>query len=504
MTVLLWQGSKLQAKYKFEASESSMTQLSDYLEESKEIPASIIIDVLEEEVTLTTIPHVAPHERKFLIDRAKTRLHRSTEFCTANVIGRDDNARRDDRLLVCGLTSDRVLLKWLDLFNQKNVRLKGIYSLPLISGNLLKYLGINKGLTLMVSRQSRDFIRQSIFKDGKLLYSRNIPSSQEFNIETVSSDLKKTKKYLENQRLVKTDDSINVIVLASDRFYQQLTGLDELLPEMNISYALHDELKKSLGIESDYLVGGQEIFSSLLLRSVTKNHYGRLEDLEKHKNKMRSDQYSLLSVAVAVIFVMMSVKLYLDIEVLDKGLEGIKDQVVNLKQENKKMTAVLSGLPAQAQKMKTFIENVNDVRATHETSIDKSMVSISHIFNAYSNISLQKMNWYLNADDYQSRQKNTGRSNKKKTKSKAGSHEQLIEITALIDLSSFGNEQAMKNVERFIASIGNIAWVKKAQIIKAPINTSSGNNMAGEISENKSSEAEFAFTVLVKGGDYAG
>ena len=192
MTALLWQGPHLISKYEFE--ENEISELAKYLDDSKNVVASIIVDALEEEISLTTIPHVNLNERRFLIDRTLTRLHRGAEFTTAAIIGRDDSKRRDDRLLVSGLTSSRVLTKWLDVLNQHEIVIKGIYSLPLITGNILKVLKIKKGLTLLVSRQSSNYIRQSIFKDGELFYSRNIPSSQDLNIESFSTDLQKTRK----------------------------------------------------------------------------------------------------------------------------------------------------------------------------------------------------------------------------------------------------------------------------------------------------------------------
>ncbi|MCK5334661.1 MAG: hypothetical protein KAQ67_00790, partial [Gammaproteobacteria bacterium] len=272
MTALLWQGPHLISKYEFE--ENEISELAKYLDDSKNVVASIIVDALEEEISLTTIPHVNLNERRFLIDRTLTRLHRGAEFTSAGIIGRDDSKRRDDRLLVSGLTSSRVLTKWLDVLNQHEIVIKGIYSLPLITGNILKVLKIKKGLTLLVSRQSSNYIRQSIFKDGELFYSRNIPSSQDLNIESFSTDLQKTRKYLENQKLLSTDDRVDVLVLVSERFYQQLKGLDELLPDMDIAYVQHASLQKTLAIKSEFNIAGREIFSSLLLGSMTKNHYG--------------------------------------------------------------------------------------------------------------------------------------------------------------------------------------------------------------------------------------
>ena len=503
MTVMLWQGPKLIAKYEFKQDEESLAKLSDYLEESCNIEASVIVDVLEEEVTLATIPHASPRDRKFLIERTKTRLFRSATFCTANIIGREDNPRRDDRLLVSGLTNDRVLLKWLDVFNSSGLLVKGIYSLPLISGHVLKMLGMKKGLTLLVSRQSRDFIRQSIFKDGKLFYSRNIPSSQNFNIETITADLEKTKKYLQNQKLLSMDDRINVVVLSSERFYQQLNGLDELLPDMDITYVKHESLQSSLDIKSDFKIGGKEIFSMLLLKSITKNHYGRAEDLVQYKNKSKNDVFNFMSVAVAVVFVMMSIKLYLDTEVLENNLNGLEEQVSSLKQQNNKMEKTIAALPVKVQKMKTFVDNMSDLDKASKVSIKVSLAQLSRVFQSYSNISLRAINWYLSSQlSNQRKRSNRSSRNKKVTPSKSSG--QRIEITAQVDLATLGNQQAKKAIDRFVASLSKVSSVKTVQLVNKPLNDSSKEKLSGEISDNKKKVAEFSLTVMLKESEYAG
>lgn len=504
MRALLWQGTKLIAKYEFEYNEASLAQLNDYLQESKNIEASIIVDVLEEEVTLTNIPHVGMRDRKFLIDRTKTRLFRSAKFCTANIVGRESNARRDDRLLVSGITSERVLLNWLEVFKKNSVIVKGVYSLPLISGNVLKLLGAKNGLTLLVSRQSKDFIRQSIFKDGKLFYSRNIPSSQNFNIKTVSGDLERTKKYLQNLKLLSIDDRINVIVLASDRFYRQLDGLDSLLPDMDLTYVKHEGLQRSLGIESDYNIGGREIFSMLLLKSAAKNHYGRNEDILLYKNKSRNKVFDFLSVSAAVVFVMMSIKLYLDADILDNNLHGLEEQIISLEQQNNKMEKVISRLPVKARQMKIFVDNMENLDDVKKSGIEASLIKLSQVFQAYSTISLQNIRWYINdkvSQPADTRNKKTRRSKKAAVSKSPG---QLIEITAHIDLSSLGNQQAKSIIDRFVASLGKVKTVKSVNLISRAIKDSSKDRMSGVISDKKKSFAEFSLTVMLTEDEYAG
>lgn len=497
MTAMLWQGSQLISKYEFD--ESEIPKLAEYLESSKDIVASIIVDVLEEEISLTTIPHVSPHERKFLIERTLTRLHRGVEFSTANIIGRESDMRRDDRLLISGMTSSHVLMKWLDIFNQHDLFIKGIYSLPLIAGSVLKVLKIKKGLTLLVSRQSKNFIRQSIFKDGKLFYSRNIPSSQNLEIETFSIDLQKTRKYLENQKLLKTDDRVDVLILASERFYKQLAGLDELLPDMDISYVQHSSLQKTLGIKSDSTISGREIFSSLLLGSFTKNHYGRVGDLLRYKNMIRDRLVNYSSVLVAVALIVLTSIFYIDIEVLDHKVEGVQEQLNILKAHNDRLESNLEKLPAKAKQMKLFVNNVSDVRTASQKNIKESLVVISQIFNAYENISLISLNWNLNEAEYKLTKKNSSRSQRGRVVANSNKNGHVVEIEAKVDLSELNNQNALRVVDNFIASLKKLETVSSVTINKQAIKASSKDKMRGTLSNKKDKQSELSLILYMEG-----
>jgi len=492
MTAMIWQGSHLISKYEFIERESA--EVAEYLEKSKDIVSSIIVDVLEEEITLTTIPHVKFHERKFLIDRALTRLHRGADFSTAKIVGREKNKRRDDRLLVSGMTSNQPLTSWLDLFNKHGVFIKGVYSLPLLTGNILKVLKVKKGLTLLVSRQSKKFIRQSIFKDGKLFYSRNIPASQNLDINSFASDLQKTKKYLENQKLLMTEDSVNVLIVSSERFYTQLTGLDELLPDMDIAYVQHNDLRKTLAIKSEFTVAGQEIFSSLLLGSLTENHYGRVADLERYKNKIRENRINYISVAVAFILIMVTSRFYIDIDVLGYKVEGIEEQISVLKRHNDRLENNLSKLPAKAQQMKVFVDNVSDVKQVAKNGMKTSMVAISQVFSAYKNISLLNVKWSINPAEHASNSnKRSGYKRQASSRATPGGH--VLELKVALDFSDLTNQNASRIVESFMGSLQGLKSVKTAIVTKKAIRASSSDHMRGEFSNNRKSQSELSLTL---------
>ncbi|MDH5516911.1 MAG: hypothetical protein OEY36_03700 [Gammaproteobacteria bacterium] len=504
MTVMLWRRDELIARYEFEAADTDQFALNDYLENSKEIPASIILDVLEEEVMLTTIPHVAPHERKFLIERKLARLKRSSSFSTSSIIGRDDSPRKDDRLLISSLTSDDALLKWLDIFNQHEVMIRGVYSLPLIASQVLKVLKLEKGLVLLVSRQSRDFIRQSIYKDGKIFYSRNIPSSQNLDLKTFSEDIKKTKKYLENQKLLVSGGAINVLVLASDNFFAQLKGVDELLPEMQFSFAKYNDLKRALGFISSYEVNGREIFASLLLNARVNNHYARKSDLQIYRKKQINSWLSISSIAVSVLLVMASFKLYLDTEIIKSRIIGLDSQLSELISENNRLSKDLSRLSVKPASMRLFVENINELKRASSGGVDKVMIKISGVFAAYPNIELKEIKWAINEADLK-QSKGINKTNRRgQTSSVSAKSRQAVVILASV-VTNKADKQALKAmVSNFIHAMEKLDAVDDVRLTKAVLNDNPSNGISGVISDKANDPADFSFVLTMKDESLAG
>jgi hypothetical protein len=313
-----------------------------------------------------------------------------------------------------------------------------------------------------------------------------------------SVDLQKTRKYLENQKLLSTDDSVDVLVLASDQFYEQLAGLDALLPDMNISYVKHESMKKKLGIKSEFTISGREIFSSLLLGAMTKNHYGRPIDLERYKKRIRDRWVNYSSVVAALVLIVVTSVFYIDIEVLDHKVEGIEEQLIILKEHNDRLESNLEKLPAKARKMKLFVDNVSDVKRVGDDGFRRSLVAISRVFNAYENISLLSLDWSVNEASYKSNTKKSSRLNKRRSSSSVSKGGHVVELEAKVDLSALSNQNSQRVVEGFVASLQRLTLVRSVIISKQAIRASSKDNMRGTLSDKKDKQAELSLILFME------
>ena len=214
----------------FEPDESGRSALQAWLARAPRTPVQLLVDVIEEEFHADRVPHVLGPERSQLYQRTATRHFRNTEFRYITCQGRDRTGRRDDRVLVAGLTHPVALKQWLDVIAAAEVPLKGVYSLPLVGESLLPALP-TKGAArvLLVSQQARGSLRQSYYENGCLRFSRQVPVRTESASEyagVVATEIGQIVRFLENQRFCELDGAIHVRILADPNEH---AGLREAL-----------------------------------------------------------------------------------------------------------------------------------------------------------------------------------------------------------------------------------------------------------------------------------
>jgi len=170
----IWQAGKLSSPQSFSNDSNGRENFSAFLKHHRE-PAYMLVDVIEEDFRLETVPHLSGSARKNLLLRKFEQFYRGTPFRQALQLQRQAEGRRDDEMLFSALTNPQRISPWLDTLLANRVPLIGIYSLPNISTPLLK--GIPSDHVLLLSWEKDAGLRQTYFNNKRLHFSRLIPFS---------------------------------------------------------------------------------------------------------------------------------------------------------------------------------------------------------------------------------------------------------------------------------------------------------------------------------------
>ena len=318
----------------FEPDEAGRRAFRAWLAAAPRTPVQLLLDVIEEEFHIDHVPHVIGRDRSELLKRTLQKHFRSTDFRYIERQGREAHGRRDDRLLVAGLTNPDILRVWTDLVADVGVPLKGIHSLPLVGERLLPRLGAGRSSrVLLVSQQVSSTLRQSYYEHGRLRFSRLAPGRYH-DVEGFATflrrELDQTLHFLETHRFRGQDAAVQVYILVSSDAYHALR--DHLSSSETVTCHLVplDRIAERVGMRGERPGAfADTLFAHLLLRQRRPaNHYG-LPRLRRHFFVQRI-RVAMQAAATAMLVAALAVALGVFVrgQVYEESVEAANERAV--------------------------------------------------------------------------------------------------------------------------------------------------------------------------------
>jgi len=308
VTVYHWGNGGLSDSFAFDADETGLAFFTRYMEESPDIPVYLLVDAIEEEFRVETIPHVRGSDRKALLQRRLTRAFRNTPYVYSELQDREPDGRRDDHILLAALTNPGLLAPWLEVFERVKVPVAGVYSVPLLSRLLLTSLKGTEGQFLLLTVQAASGLRQSCFIDGHLRASRlaKLPRiNPQDAAESIAAELERFRRYLSSVGVVANDRPLTVCVLSHGQFLTQLSS--RLRDGDQTTYRLVDVARVANTLKVSGVLTSPHsdvLYAHLLLARRPANHYGTAADIRYHDlHRLRIAMYSsaILSLAAGLL-----------------------------------------------------------------------------------------------------------------------------------------------------------------------------------------------------------
>lgn len=396
-----WRRNGLSARHVFNADAEGIAEFAVYLEKHAKLPLYFLVDIIEEDFRLETIPHILGRSRTALINRKLGQIFRNEAYRHTALQGRDTEGRRDDRLLLSALTNSAAIKPWMDAALESRVAIAGLYSVPLLSQTIIHKLGLgNLPHLLLVTRQGDGGVRQSYFQNGNLKLSRlvflagNDPGEL---IDAVNKESTKIQQYLNNQRLLPRDQMLEIHLLFNDNECGRLINgckstpsRQFLLQELRIAAA-------ALRLDSSAATDVQTLYLQFLARHRISNPYaGARETLYWRLNRaalaMKSSGIALVALgAISAAYHIAN----------GQNLAAQTDQTLSqakrLETEAFTMRRAFPPLPAAPGILKGTVE-LAEALANHPRSPETLMTATSRALNELPQLRLQRFKWVLSTN----------------------------------------------------------------------------------------------------------
>ncbi|PCJ85219.1 MAG: hypothetical protein COA54_11750 [Thiotrichaceae bacterium] len=504
LSVLYWKGKELVGSSSFEPTKAGLDNFRNYLLQTENIAGMFLVDVIEEDFRNEKIPHVSSKDRRAIIGRLIDRYYRaSQDYCYNEVIGREKTGRKDDIVLLGAMTNPQLMQPWLSIIDECEVPLSGIWTLPIVSKKLLKILKATSGCVLLVSQQVNSNVRQTLFRDGKIVFSRQSIVNQDINDisnigELAEPEVNRTIEFIRAQNLVSRDEAINLHILGSA---EQLGSLQRSFKQNDLqTVTIHSisEVQEKLGLKG---IGGK--FSDVIFAWLCSNqgmafsHYGPAQIFSRYRNKMVATALYVASIAVVVTAILVTESNVSKALEYEKSVTLLKREENNYKNLYSKKFKDFEDVFQNAGIMNAAVQLANKIKVNSATSPLDFLIKLSDILilEKGDELHIDKIEWQ--AVNINKKFAKTNSANF--TANLPVKHAAII--TGRIDASEHNYRESIEHIESIVNSLKANVYIEDVVAIKMPVDLRSESKFATEsgvdINQRATKESSGVFTLKV-------
>jgi hypothetical protein len=507
-----WSGRKLISSVYFEPDEQGLDLFTAYLTSLKNEPIRLLIDLIEEEFRQVKIPFLRGPDRQEIINRNFTKFFRNSEYRLAKSQSVQKKGRKEENLLLMGLTNQYLIKPWLQIINDTRTPLSGILSLPLVSEDFIARFKGEHECLILVTQQVPSNLRQSVFINGKLILSRLVPIASFYQGDYASDvvrDVESTQRYLFSQRIIDRTDVISVHILCNQRHKDKLTV--KCAEDEYFDYHIHN-VNDVIQQEKIDLAEEQDFSSVLFCYHASKknlaNHYANNAEKKyyfHHLGMVATKVFSIVLVAVAIgLFVTSAVKGML----YDKTVTEMKLVEQKYKSKFNQLSESRIDSTTSTTTMQSIVKTVEKIDKNYQSRPKDLMIKISQHLSLFNSLRLKDLEWFMSSSpDAKSSKEaewggNVASGRRRGGRSNSGNGMYEIAIIKGEFLNFDGNYRfALSAIDDLEDAMRVSGYYDSVDVLKRPLDIESDNQLSGDVSINvglQKENAEFAIRVSRK------
>lgn len=507
-----WQDSVLLPAGHFVADEQGQAELGRYLRSSPESPLFLVADVSEEDFRLESVAHVMGKDRSALLERKVAQFFRTSQYRSAKVQGREENGRRDDKVLFSALTNNEQLAYWVNSLLAQQAPLKGILSVPWLMESFAGFQQLDHiPHLLLVNLEKQSGLRQTYIQAGRLKFSRltSLVTTQAGDLaETILAECSHTRQYLERLKLLFRDQPLDIHLSMQGEIEKEI-GVG-LVDSALMHFHFHETgiVAAEFGIDPAQEDGQGVVFLALMqaLRSKgLSNIYGSAAAIRYYRLHQINRGLIVASSLFFVVALVMGALLLVD-GFKQRRVQNSLD--IEVKQFEQRYQTLLQGLPESplpAKAMQQVVESVDAIQ--RQTAYPMEMMTlVSRALAACPDIRLQKLDWKLAVvEGEEGEAEGTVTAGQSGVSGDEGAAPVVLlamladktRVTTMLEGIVYpggGYLEAHESVTRFIRVLEQIPGLTLNPLVM-PTETSPGSSMQATL-DGKAIEAEFSLQLM--------
>jgi hypothetical protein len=495
----------------FAADEDGLRGFAHYLAQTPSMVSFMLVDMVEEEFRADTVPHVFGPDHSALLKTRLNRLFRDARYASYVMQGREPSGRRDDIVLFTALIRPELMAPWLGQLSKARVPLVGIYSVPVVSQDLLPKLPGEGRDVLLVTLQGAGGIRQTFFSNGKLKISRLAvapPMDATRQAPYVLGEVENVRRYLNSLRLLQPGAPLDVVLLTGRRLLNDLKR--QVSDTLAVRFHLLDlqDVGRSVGCKTPLNTPyADALFAHMLARTSPSNYYANSEDT--HFMRLYRARGALSAGAILLLLTTMGYSGFQFVQSLltEREASSFAGQAMFYEDRYRVGKARLPEVPADASEIKQAVELVDALRKYKSDPL-QAMVLLSEVLSDFDTIAIDRLSWAASVDpdavvsgssgvtpkavDFR-----TSRGVVKPLEKNVNYH--LARVAGHIAPFTGDYRVALDTVNRFARALDRLQQVTSVKLTRLPFDASSRRRLRGTASRSKQrEEARFELRIAVR------
>lgn len=395
-TVARWRGNRIVECEVFAGDESGYLAFREYLSTCEYMPASLMVDTVEEDYRFETLPHAFGSDRAQMVNRKLRQHYRNTPYVTSWLLGRDTSKRRDDRFLFSALTNPDLIDEWLKAVIARGLPVAGIFLLPMVSAALPQKLDVKAGNLLFVAQHSGG-LRLTFFRDRQFRLSRLTRGDSGRSSDRArffGEEISNTRLYLHALRTMTLDEQLTVLLLdRQDDLVDVAATVARDNPSVDCVRIGRNDLATRLGVSESLLeISPYVIYLQLLgFKAPQSNLAPASVTVGYKRHQARRGIYG----ATAAIALGAAIWAGADL-VKTWDLRGAEElaarETANLSTQYLQITRQFPAAPASAEGLKRTVEIAQTLREDARTP--RAMMSvISRVLQSSPTVAIKHFGW---------------------------------------------------------------------------------------------------------------
>lgn len=486
-----WKGKSLLSSTSFEPTKDGLEMFRQYLKQTEKVASKFLVDVIEEDFRNETIPHVGAKDRASVIGRLIDRFYRSSrDYSYSEVIGREKDGRKDDIVLIGAITNPQLIQPWLSIIDECEVPLSGIWTLPLVSRALLKTLKASSGVVMLVSQQVNSNVRQSLFRDCKLISSRQSIVNQDINDisgigELASPEVNRTIEFFRTQQLIAENERINLHIIGSDEQLNSLAASFKDGKRQKVTIHSIGDVQEKLGIKDSGKKFSDGIFSWLCVQqNFLASHYGESSSFKRYKNRLAATALYLASLLVFVAGVLITETNVLDAMEYEKSIALLKQEEQTYKELYTEKFEEFEAVFENAGVMTSAVDLAAQIKHNSLTSPLDFLITLSEVLSRENlgNVEIDRIEWKAISIDEKKRRVKTQIKTANFTGKIDVKHDAIV--TGRIDVPENNYRASVDSVQMIIKRLQAEPRIESVEAVKIPVDLRPESKFATESGSN--------------------